>query len=80
MFPYCAQGLSWVWPFGWLIFILVIMVMSRLIWGGRRSRRDWRYQNHESAPQDPVATLKNRYARGDITKDEYESIRRDLEK
>ena len=43
----------------------------------------WRPQFNQSGPsqtkQTPVELLKARYARGEITREEYEQMRRDLE-
>ncbi len=43
----------------------------------------WRPQFNRSGPaqtsQTPVEILRARYARGEITRDEYEQMRRDLE-
>ncbi len=43
----------------------------------------WRPQSNQTKPaqtsQTPVEVLKARYARGEITREEYEQARRDLE-
>ena len=43
----------------------------------------WRPQFNPSGPaptsQPPVEVLKARYARGEVTREEYEQVRRDLE-
>ncbi len=43
----------------------------------------WRPQFNQTKPaqtsQTPVEVLKARYARGEITREEYEQVRRDLE-
>ena len=63
---------------GMLLFpLLIIAVIAYLIgW-----RPDFGQRPSERAPEDerPLEILKRRYARGDITKDEYEEMRRDLE-
>ena len=64
------------WPFGLLIFFFVIFGVVRLLWfpwgrgyygGGRWSR--W---------GTPEEILKRRYARGEITKDQFDQMMRDL--
>ena len=59
-----------------LIFTLVIVGAVAYILG-------WRHQFNQSGPtqskQTPLELLKERYARGEISRDEFEQMRRDLE-
>ena len=59
-----------------LIFTLVIVGAVAYILG-------WRPQFNQSGPaqskQTPLELLKERYARGEISRDEFEQMRRDLE-
>ena len=58
-------GLLWIAFWGAVIYLIVAFVRN----SGRSA----------TAPQDdPVAILKRRYARGEIGRDEYERMRRDL--
>ncbi|HLO14452.1 MAG TPA: SHOCT domain-containing protein [Anaerolineales bacterium] len=58
-----------------LIFTLVIVGAVAYILG-------WRPQFNQSGPaqskQTPLELLKERYARGEISRDEFEQMRRDL--
>jgi len=64
--------------FGW-IFLLVILGL--IIWvavtmiNKKQSRGDHRNQHHE---EDALDILNKRYARGEITRDEYERLKDDL--
>jgi putative membrane protein len=61
------HGWFWFWPLVPLVWLLVFFVLARLVWRGRRG--PWMGQ---SAPAtDPRAILAERYARGEITYDEY---------
>lgn len=66
-------------PFGFIIFFFVIFFVARLIfwpmgwWGGRR-RYSYRYGYGDSRE-----ILRRRYAMGEITKDQYDQMMRDLE-
>jgi putative membrane protein len=66
-------------PFGFIIFFLLIFFVVRLVfwpmggWGGRR-----RYGYHYGYG-DSREILRRRYAMGEITKDQYEQMMRDLE-
>ena len=59
-----------------LIFTLVIVGAVAYILG-------WRPRFNQSGPaqskQTPLELLKERYARGEISRDEFEQMRRDLE-
>ncbi|MGB5079376.1 MAG: SHOCT domain-containing protein [Burkholderiales bacterium] len=66
-------GSGWGW-FGlthtllwWVLLILGIAVLARWLFGGRRESGDR-----------ALEVLKERYARGEIGKEEYEQKRRDL--
>ena len=79
----CGGGLG----FGWwgilnLVFgvILLAMVVIAVIWFVRRllagNRRPWSTGTSLATPE---AILKERYARGEITREEYLSMLRDIE-
>jgi putative membrane protein len=59
-----------------LIFLVVIV-------GGIAYALGWQPQSNQTRPpqtsQTPFEVLKARYARGEITREEYEQMRRDLE-
>ncbi len=66
-------GFGWFFGFFW-IFILFFALRWLLWpsrWGYRRSY--WRYHD------DAYYTLRERYARGEITKEQFEQMMRDLE-
>lgn len=70
-----GAGMLWS-PFFWifcLAFVIIIVFVVMGLAGGRDSRGN-------SIKNESINILKNRYARGDITTDEYESMRRDLER
>jgi len=62
------HGWFWLWPLVPLFWLLVVFLFVRLFfWRGRRG--PWAYQGYR-AP-DARAILAERYARGEITHDEY---------
>jgi len=75
VFPF-HYGFFFVGPLFGLIFILFLVFLGLrfLLWpiGYRRYGRAWRY--------DPAMdTLRQRYARGEITKEQFDQMTRDLE-
>ena len=70
---------GWGWGFWivhnllwWVILILGIVVLVRML--GRAARRD----EPESPPETALDVLKKRYARGEISKTEFEEKKRDI--
>lgn len=71
-----SMGYGWGMGFGWLfmfimliLLILCVIYMAKLI-GGPTKRGEM--------DSTPLQILKKRYAKGEITKDEYESIKKDM--
>lgn len=71
------------WGWGWMIFgglhmllfwLLVIGVVVLLVRLGSGAN------NRGRSERDPLAILKERYARGEIDKSQYEQMRKDLER
>lgn len=68
------SGYDWVWGFimmfVWLVFLIVLaVIVVRLIKGHAIG------SNHRD---DPLDIAKKRYAKGEITKDEFEQLKKDL--
>ena len=58
----------------WLLWIVVIgVVVWAVVAGGRHNT-----SGHDSPSKTPLEIAKERYARGEITREEYEQLRRDL--
>ncbi|MGC8545474.1 SHOCT domain-containing protein [Athalassotoga sp.] len=77
------------WGGGWLMMIIGILGFLFVLWGiimilrwstmgTHRPYRTYRSHYYRNNYDDAVSALKMRYARGEITKEEYERILRDL--
>jgi len=70
-------GFNFFEGFFWIIMIaLLIAAMIRVARGGSSYHRHWRYHYRNTAALD---ILKQRYAKGEITKDEFDRMKRDIE-
>lgn len=78
---YEGYGMGWHWlgwlsmAFFWLIPILLVLVAVKYLMGGRRSNA----LDGEKKP-DALAVLEERYARGEIDREEYLQKRDDLKR
>lgn len=77
-------GAGWLWMAVWWLFALVLLVLAVLavVWltrnlGGDRGRPPAGRQS--GAVASARETLDLRYARGELSRDEYHQVRRDLD-
>lgn len=70
--------MGWMMPFGggWMVIVWVAIIGS-VVWGvvALTRRRDTGRRINEHNPMD---VARGRYARGEISREEFEQIRRDL--
>lgn len=64
-------------PFGFLFFAFVVFMLVRLLFW--RGAWGWGYWGHRGYWGDARDIVKRRYAKGEITKDQFEQMLRDLE-
>jgi len=55
-------GFWWIWPLAWLLFLAALATVLALVAWRRPARRSW---------SSAEAVLAERFARGEITEDEY---------
>lgn len=70
----------WFFPFGFIFFFIFIFFVTRFIfwgagWGGGWRHRYWYGYGYGDAHE----ILRQRYARGEITKEQFDQMNRDLE-
>jgi putative membrane protein len=67
-------GGTWLWHLFWMVLILGVMLL--IVWTMVRTPR----RNGSAAgPGTDMKIARERYARGEITRDEFLQIKRDLE-
>jgi len=72
MFHDMFMGNLW---FGWFMWILIIGLIFVLIWTNTREKDKYLpFDKSESA----IDILKKRYAKGEITKEQFEQMKKDL--
>ena len=67
-----GDGMAWWMVFGTLFELLIVIAVVILIANYLGSPRT------DRSPDDPLEIAKRRYASGEITRDQYERLRRDL--
>ncbi len=68
-----------LWGIFWALVLLAIgasIITRRTKWGLGRDFPFWHHQVHSQ--KDAMEALKRRYARGEITKEEFEKMKQDL--
>jgi len=76
--------MMWGWPgmmsglFGGIIMILIIVLIIRLIIRGGHHHGHWHDYYHDENKSGALDILKERYARGEITKEQYDNMKKDL--
>jgi putative membrane protein len=77
------------WPMHWfggifcilisiLIIVIIVRIIVRISTGGRYRHHHWHDYYHDESKNSAFNILQERYAKGEITKEQYESIKKDL--
>lgn len=65
--------------FLWMAIFWIVVVVAAIWLGGKLFPRSDRGQSPANAPESDVDIAKRRYARGEISQEEYQTIRHSLE-
>jgi putative membrane protein len=63
--------------FGWFFWILIIALVFILIWTNTRERN--KYIPFDQKEENSMEILKKRYAKGEISKEQFNEMKKDLE-
>ncbi len=62
--------------FGWILWIIIIVLVVALIWKNTSEKDKYiPFENKETA----FDILKKRYAKGEITKEQFDQMKKDIE-
>lgn len=67
-------GMMGSWAGGLIMWLLILIIIVLVVYVLARSRRI----NHTGSTESPLDILRKRYARGEITKDQFEQMKKDL--
>ncbi len=81
---YVWWGPMWIFPTVMPIIMLVVLLLCLyFIFGRGGFRPPWHHADRHDSPGrelgSPLDILKNRYAKGEITKDEFEQMKKDIQ-
>jgi len=69
----CVFGYGYGGMFMWIIFLILIGLLIYFIFQSLKTK------GSKMPDESPVDILKRRYAKGEITKEEYEKMKKDIE-
>ncbi len=75
---------SGMWVIPMMMMLIMLFVVYRIFGRGGGFKPPWsqgsdRHHNESTGPETALDILKKRYAKGEITKEEFEQMKKDLE-
>ena len=75
-----------MWGFPWMMVMIVVLIVFCVFFGCRGLRRPWGschggwgYDHKNPPAETPLEILKRRYAAGEIAKEEFQQMKKDLD-
>lgn len=79
MWWYGHAGMGWWMVFGGILMVLFwALIIWLVIWGIRKATEDRRSGTSSIERREALDIARERYARGEITKEQFEQLKRDL--
>jgi len=76
---YWHEGMGWWMLFGGLwMLVLWILIIALIVWVVKKLTEHGDSKSRSGEKRDPLEIAKERYAKGEISKEEFEQIRKDL--
>jgi len=72
MWWHYGAGMGW-WMIAWMVVFWGLLI-ALIVWGVRKLTE----RGDSVRKQDPLNVVKERYARGEINKEEFEQLKKDL--
>ncbi len=72
---------GWMFPWGWILVLVLVAVIIYAVAGRGRLTTSGRYRPYardEQVSEPPLEILKKRYAKGEISREEFEQMKRDI--
>ena len=76
MMWYWTNG-TWGWA-GWVMGIIMVLFWAFVIWAIFWGIRKWTYRGYSGGHKTPLDIAKERYAKGEITREQFEEIKKNL--
>ena len=76
---HCSEGMGWWMMFGGILMLLFWgLIIALVVWGMKRLTERGSSGSTTPEKHDPLDIAKERYARGEISREEFEQVRKDL--
>lgn len=71
MMGWAGSGLTWIWMLlWWVLVVLAVVAVVKWLFG--------KQSNNRQGSNNPLDILKERYAKGEISKDQFEQMKKDI--
>ena len=76
---HCSEGMGWWMMFGGILMVLFWgLIIAVVVWGVKRVTERGSAGSTTPEKRDALDIAKERYARGEISREEFEQIKKDL--
>ncbi len=73
---------GWIGPWGWIVILALVCFLAYALFGrgasGPSSRSEAPFRGERQDSEPPLEILKLRYAKGEISREEFEQMKKDI--